>query len=118
MDVLLVYFSISTNAEMVVQLQVTKKTLMSWISRAINLITFSVIFYLIKCVVLNAALLLPPRKMVILQMLHVPVGLRTLRDVRVYLRTATNCALTFCFHSAYPCSDIKKNDWAWVHIQN
>ena len=33
---------------------------MSWLSRAINLITFSVIFYCTRRVVLNAALLLPP----------------------------------------------------------
>ena len=37
---------------------------MSWLSRAINLMTFSVIFYCTKCVVLNAALLLPPHQLV------------------------------------------------------
>ena len=45
---------------------------MSWLSRTINLTTFSVIFYHTKCEVLNAALL---TETVALQMLNVAVGL-------------------------------------------
>ena len=53
---------------------------MSWLSRAIDVITFSVKFHLTICVVLNAALLLPPRETVVLQMLHVAVGLLSLSN--------------------------------------
>ena len=60
---------------------------MSWISRVINLITFSVVFYCTKCVVLNAALLLPPCRTVVLQMLHVAAGLLSLSSLS-YFHTA------------------------------
>ena len=51
---------------------------MSWLSRVIHLINFSVIFHRTSCVVLNAALLLPPHETVVLQMLHVAAGLLSL----------------------------------------
>ena len=60
---------------------------MSWLSREINLITCPVIFYHIKCVVLNAALLFLFPQTVVLQMLHVASGLLLL------------CTLSF-FHIA------------------
>ena len=60
---------------------------MSWLSRVIHLITFSVIFYRTKCVVLNVALLLPPHAAVVLQMLHVAAGL-LLHSISSYFHTA------------------------------
>ena len=60
---------------------------MSWLSRVINLITFSVIFYCTKWVVLNAALLLPPGKILILQMLQVTIGLLLFSNLS-YFHTA------------------------------
>ena len=50
-------------------------TEMSWLSRAMNSFTFSVIFYCTKFVVLSAARLLPPHETVVLQKLHVAIGL-------------------------------------------
>ena len=60
---------------------------MSWLSRAMNSITFSVIFYRTKFVVLNAALLSPPGETVRLQMLHVTVVLLSLSNLK-YFHTA------------------------------
>ena len=54
---------------------------MSWLSRAMNLMTFSVIFYRTKFEVLNAALLLPLHAEVVLQMLHVAIGLLSLSNL-------------------------------------
>ena len=80
-------------------------TKMSWLSRVINLMTFSVISYRNKWVLkknLNAA-----RETVILQMLHVTVGLLLLSNWSYFhtadcclsnasmcLSSSTNCALT------------------------
>ena len=60
---------------------------MSWLSRVIHLITFSVICYRTKCVALKTALLLPLRTAVVLQMLHVAVGLLLLSNSS-YFHTA------------------------------
>ena len=56
---------------------------MSWLSRAIHLITFSEIFFCTKFVVLNAALLLPLRETAVLQMLHVVFGLLSLSNLKI-----------------------------------
>ena len=87
-------------------------TEMSWLSRAINLVAFPVIFYRTKCVVLNAALLSPPRKTVILQVIHVAVGLLSLSTLFPHCRhfiyrfdSNVECASEFCHKLHY---DIKK----------
>ena len=80
----------------------------SWLSRVIHLITFSVIFYPTKWVVLNAAVLLPPCKTVVL---HVAVGLFSNLRVSSTLQTfdpqvcLSNVTCAFCHQL---CSSMKK----------
>ena len=97
---------------------------MSWLSRVINLITFSVIFYCTKWVVLNAALLLPPGKILILQMLQVTIGLLLFSNLS-YFHTADilskglpeqRYTRVWVLPQIVLWRKKKKKNWPWVHV--
>ena len=86
-------------------------TEMSWLSIAINLMSFSVIFYRTKWVVLNGAFLLRRCTTVVLQ-------ISTLQTLNPQVCSSNvTYASEFC-HKL--CSDLKKKkkNRPWVHVQN
>ena len=100
------------------------------IASANSLYSLSVCFFIcyFKFVVLNAALLLPPRETVVLQMLHVAVGLlsrgklKILTRCRYFIHKFARVTLRACLRSAPNCAltkkKKKKSDWAHTEAEN